>query len=182
MLYLFLAEGFEETEAMAPLDVLRRAGISVETVGVGARMITGSHGVTFTADKTVSEIKPDATLDGIVLPGGMPGTLHLEADATVQKTIDFCAEEGKLLCAICAAPSILGHKQLLQGKKATCFPGFEPELYSATLQDADVVTDGNVITARGAGVALLFGEAIAGALVGAEKAHQVLETMQYPFE
>ncbi len=181
MLYLFLAPGFEETEAMAPLDVLRRADISVQTVGVGRNAIPGAHEVTFLTDLTTEEVILTDALDGIILPGGMPGTKNLEADETVQKAIDFCHQNQKLLCAICAAPSILGHKKLLVGKKATCFPGFETELHGAVLQAAGVVTDNEIITANGAGTALLFGEAIAAKFVGEEKARQILKTMQYPF-
>lgn len=181
MLYLFLAPGFEETEAMAPLDVLRRAGVSVQTVGVGGNAIPGAHGVTFLTDLTTEEVALTEALDGVILPGGMPGTKNLEADPTVQKAIDFCHQNQKLLCAICAAPSIFGHKHLLAGKKATCFPGFETELLDAVLQSTGVVTDGEIITANGAGTALLFGEAIAAKFVGEENARQILKTMQYPF-
>lgn len=180
MLYLFLATGFEETEAMAPLDVLRRAKVAVTTVGVGAREITGSHNVTFTADITTDELVLDEGVDGIILPGGMPGTLNLEADPTVQRAIQFCAENNKLLCAICAAPSILGHQHLLEGKKATCFPGFEKDLYGAEATGETVVSCENTITASGAGGALLFGQAIASRFVGEEAAKQILVSMQYP--
>lgn len=181
MLYLFLADGFEETEAMAPLDVLRRAKVDVTTVGVGAKEIIGSHQVTFTADITTDNVVLDEQVDGIILPGGMPGTLNLEADSTVQKAIAYCASQGKLLCAICAAPSILGHLHLLEGRKATCFPGFEQDLYGAEATGETVVSCNNIITASGAGGALLFGQAIASRFVGEEAARHILASMQYPF-
>ena len=124
MVYMFLADGFEEVEAMAPLDLLRRGGIEVKTVGVTGEYVTGSHNITIKAD-----ILPEAVeyekLDCVILPGGLPGTTNLEKDDRVQAAIDFANEKKKLICAICAAPSILGNKGLLKGEKATCYPGFE---------------------------------------------------------
>ena len=106
MVYLFLADGFEETEALVTVDILRRAGIAVKTVGVGGRQVTGSHGITVTADIVDSELQlADAT--AVVLPGGMPGTKHLEASPVVQDAVSFAENNGLLLAAICAAPSIL---------------------------------------------------------------------------
>lgn len=157
MYYMFLAEGFEETEALAPLDILRRAEIEVYTVGVGAKVVTGSHKVPVVADVIDCEIGPDKDCEGIILPGGMPGTLNLEKSAAVQKFIDYCAENGLLIAAICAAPSVLGHKGLLNGKKAVCFPGFEEQLTGAEVFSKAVMTDGNIVTACGAGAALKFG-------------------------
>ena len=116
--------------------------------------------------------------DAVVLPGGMPGTLNLEADKTVQGAIDYCVENKKYICAICAAPSILGHKGLLKGKEAICFPGFENDLTGAILSDKYVVTDGLIITARGAGVAVDFGLEIVKALKGEETAENVRKTIQ----
>lgn len=157
MYYVFLAEGFEEVEALAPIDILRRAEIEVYTVGVGAKVITGAHNVPVVADVIDCEVGPDADCEGIILPGGMPGTLNLEKSASVQKFIDYCSENGKLIAAICAAPSVLGHKGLLEGKKAVCFPGFEEQLLGAEVSGEAVMTDGNIITACGAGAALKFG-------------------------
>ena len=131
MYYLFLAQGFEETEAMAPLDIMRRADIEVYTVGVGAKVITGAHNIPVVADVIDCEVAPDKDCEGIILPGGMPGTLNLEKAASVQKFIDYCAKNNKLIGAICAAPSILGHRGLLDGKNAVCFPGFEEQLGDA---------------------------------------------------
>lgn len=157
MYYVFLAEGFEEIEALAPIDIMRRAGIEVYTVGVGHKTVTGAHSIPVVADIIDCEIGPDKDCEGILLPGGMPGTLNLEKSASVQKFIDYCAENCRLLAAICAAPSILGHKGLLQGKKAVCFPGFEEQLAGAEVCDDAVVRDGNIITGCGAGAALKFG-------------------------
>ena len=179
MLYLFLADGFEEVEAVATLDVLRRAGVPVETVGVTGKTVTGSHGVPVTADRTSEEAVPGPDLDGVILPGGMPGTKNLEASETVQSFLRYCSEHGLLLAAICAAPSVLGHGGYLVGKRATCFPGWEPELTGATCTGEPVTEDGNIITGKGAGAAHLFGAAIAARYTDPESAQNVLTAMQY---
>lgn len=155
MVYVFLAEGFEELEALAPVDVLRRAGIEVKTVGVTGDKVTGSHGISVECDITINQAVYD-NLDGIILPGGMPGTTNLEANETVQRFIDYAAENGKIIGAICAAPIILGHKGLLQGKNAVCFTGFEKELTGAHVLDRPTVRDGNIVTGWGAGGAIDF--------------------------
>ncbi len=157
MYYLFLAEGFEETEALATLDVIRRAEEEIYTVGIGGKVITSCHQIPVVADVMGSEIAPDKDCDGIILPGGMPGTLNLEKSPLVQQFIDYCVENNKLIAAICAAPSILGHKGLLNGKKAVCFPGFEEQLLGAEVLNSAVMTDKNIITGCGAGAALKFG-------------------------
>ena len=175
--FMFLAEGFEETEAIATLDVLRRAGIEAATVGVGSKVVTGAHGVPVTADVMDCEITPDEICAGVILPGGMPGTLNLEKSECVNKFIDHANKEGKLIGAICAAPSILGHKGLLVGKKATCFDGFEEQLIGADLQRTATVTDGNIITACGAGAALEFGFELVKYISGAKKAEHLRKTM-----
>ena len=177
MIYLFLANGFEEVEALAPLDVLRRAGETVRTVGVCGRTIVGSHGVPVVCDDTADAL-PDGTPDGVILPGGMPGTRNLDASAVVCDTVLAVHAAGGLVCAICAAPSVLGHLGILEGKSATCFPGFEQELTGAFVSALSVVRDGNVITAKGAGVALDFGFEIVSALCGAEKAASLRSAMQ----
>lgn len=177
MVYLFLANGFETIEALAVVDMLRRAKIDVNTVGVTGKIVTSSHNIDVTADIEIDEFDvKDA--DAVVLPGGMPGTLNLEADKTVQGAVDYCVENKKYICAICAAPSILGHKGLLKGKEAICFPGFENDLTGAILSDKYVVTDGLIITARGAGVAVDFGLEIVKALKGEETAENVRKTIQ----
>lgn len=181
MLYLFLAEGFEEVEAIATLDVLRRAGISVKTVGITGNPVTGSHGVSVTPDLTALEAVPTEALKGVILPGGMPGTKNLEASSTVRELLQYASDHDLLIAAICAAPSVLGHLGYLRGKRATCFPGFEPELLGATPTQESVTEDGNIITGKGAGAAHLFGEAIAARFVGGAAAHDILTNMQYTF-
>lgn len=160
MLYIFFADGFEEVEAIATLDVIRRAGIEIKSVGVGKKNIKGSHGIEIICDTVDSEIIPDNNLSGIILPGGMPGTTNLLNNNTVNNFIDFCAYNKLLLAAICAAPMILGKKGLLNERKAICFPGFEDELQGAEISEEFVCTDGNIITAKGMGSAVNFGLAI----------------------
>ena len=177
MVYLFLANGFETIEALAVVDMLRRAKIDVKTVGVTGKIVASSHNIDVTADIEIDEFDVK-NADAVVLPGGMPGTLNLEADKTVQGAVDYCVENKKYICAICAAPSILGHKGLLKGKESICFPGFENDLTGAILSDKYVVTDGLIITARGAGVAVDFGLEIVKALKGEETAENVRKTIQ----
>lgn len=177
MYYLFLANGFEITEAMAPLDVMRRAGLDVKTVGVTGNTVQSSNGVTVTADMPLSQIRHD-NAEGVILPGGMPGTRNLQKHTDVTAFVRRCFDSGKLVAAICAAPSVLGSLHILQGKRATCFPGFEKELTGAIHTGAPVETDGNVITARGAGCSLSFGRAIVAAALSPETADKVLCDMQ----
>ena len=177
MFYVFLAEGFEETEALAALDVMRRAKLSVQTVGVTGDFVTSSHGVTVKPDIDISEITYE-NLEGAVLPGGMPGTLNLEKSKAVTDCVKHCYESGKITAAICAAPSILGHLGILNGRKATCFPGFEGELAGAEHTAAHVETSENVITAKGAGCAIEFGHAIVSLALGNAEADRIIEEMQ----
>lgn len=179
MIYLFLANGFEEVEALGTLDVLRRAELEVKTVGVGSKTITGSHHVTVTADMEQSEVLTD-NMEMVILPGGMPGTLNLENSPIVTACIRYCAENGLPIAAICAAPSILGHMGLLKGKKALCFPGFEQELEGAELAEGLVCRDGLLITGKGSGAALEFGFEIVRMLVDDETAQRLRMSMQCP--
>lgn len=178
MVYCFLGNGFEEIEAIAPIDILKRAGIAVTTVGIGDRVITGSHGISVTADITDSEFCTDESLEAIILPGGMPGFINLDGSLTVHRAIDFANEKQKLICAICAAPSILGKKGLLDSREAIAFPGFEKDLKGAVISKKSVVRDGNIITAKGAGVAVKFGFEIAAALAGRKKSDEIFEQIQ----
>lgn len=177
MFYVFLADGFEETEALATLDVMRRAKLDVLTVGVTGEMVTGSHKVTVKADIMPDKISFD-NIEGIVLPGGMPGTLNLEKADCVINAVKYCYDNDKFVAAICAAPSILGHLGMLRGRKATCFPGFETELEGAQYTASHTETDGKVITAKGAGCAVEFGHAIVSAALSKETADSVIEAMQ----
>lgn len=179
MVYVFLAEGFEEVEALTPVDVLRRAGIEVMTVGVGEKVVTSSHNVPVVADIADDEITKDG-LEAVILPGGMPGTINLENSPIVQEYIDFAVNNELYVCAICAAPSILGHKNLLEGKKATCFPGFEKDLYGTVSTGEPAVADGKFITGKGAGAAMEFGLLIAEKLLNKETSDKIRKSMQCP--
>ena len=177
MLYMFFAEGFEEVEAIANLDVIRRAGIEIKSVGVGSKSITGSHKIEVNCDMTADEITYES-LEGVILPGGMPGTTNLLENEKVIASVKYCDENGKLVSAICAAPMILGRLGILRGKKATCFPGFENELDGATATGEYVVAHGNVITAKGMGSAINFGLAIVAYFNGNETADKLKSTLQ----
>ena len=178
MIYVFLAPGFEEIEALAVVDVLRRAELDVITVGVGEDFVIGSHQIPVAADIYERNLVLDEKVQAIVLPGGMPGTLNLEKSAVVQKAIDWAIENNKLVCAICAAPSILGHKGLLNSKSATCFPGFEEELFGAKVSKDFVIKDGNIITAKGMGSAIEFGLQIAEVLTNPLEVKKIRASLQ----
>ncbi len=179
MLYLFLADGFEEIEALSPVDFLKRAGVEIQMVGVTGDYVTGAHNIVVKSDVSINEIVLDDNLDGVILPGGMPGAENLNNSKDVQKAVDFCIDNKKIVSAICAAPFILGRKGILNGKNATCFPGFEDELKGANVLSDGVVTDGNIITAKGAGVAWEFGAAICAKLLGEEKSESILKAIQW---
>lgn len=180
MLYLFLADGFEEVEAFAPIDVIRRAGIKIKTVGVTGAVVCGTHEIEVKADCT--DVNYD-DLEGVILPGGMPGTLNLQKSKLVTDALSFCRENNKLIAAICAAPMVIGELGYLDGRKATCFPGFEESLGEADIVSDPIVKDGNYITARGAGVALEFGAAIVDFIAPSEppKGANVLKKMQFNY-
>lgn len=170
MIYVFLADGFEEIEALAPVDLLRRCELDVKTVGVGREIIKGSHGISVLTDIIAEQAIFDSSLEMIVLPGGMPGTLNLEKSSVVQKAIDYCIKNDIYIGAICAAPSILGHKGLLSGYKATCFMGFENQLLGAEISNESVVVDRKIITAKSAGFAIDFSLKLAELLTSKERA------------
>lgn len=205
MIVMFLAPGFEEVEALAPLDLLRRAGLKVVTVAVReaktnilmsrlanigvsacnlwdeAPTVTGSHGITVTADLTESAftgyLNGKFAPEAVILPGGMPGTTNLDASPTVERALELAAAKGSYLCAICAAPLVLGKRGYLNGKRATCYPGFEEYLTGATV-GGKVIRDGRIITAAGMGVAQEFGFEIISALVSPEKAGEIREAIR----
>lgn len=177
MVYLFLANGFEEIEALCPLDLLRRAGVEVTTVGInGAETVMGSHGICVHADLPDTMYR-DSKPEMIILPGGMPGAKNLDESRVVDTALRAAASSGAYLAAICAAPMVLGHRGYLNGKEAICFPGFESELADATISDKRVVRDGNIITAAGMGVALEFGLALVAALKGDKVADELRRTV-----
>ena len=176
-IFVFLAEGFEEIEALTPVDVLRRAGLSVQTVSImDEQMVTGAHGVPVLADTMFAEIQPEDA-EMILLPGGLPGATNLDAhDGLSRMILDFAAAE-KPLAAICAAPLVLGNRGLLQGKRATCYPGFETYLQGAEYTAALVEKDGNIITGKGPGAAMEFAFAIVEKYCGIDKVNELKQGM-----
>lgn len=177
MVYVFLADGFEIIEALAPVDMMRRADIDVKTVGVTGKTVVSSSNVSVIADMDIKDFN-FYDVEAIVLPGGLNGTLNMESNRIVQDAIDNAINNDILVCAICAAPSILGHKGILNGKNAICFPGFEEALDGANISDDFVVTDDNIITAKGAGVCIDFGLEIVKQLRGQDVSDKIRETIQ----
>ncbi len=165
MVYMLLGTGFEETEAIAPLDLLRRAGVEILTVGINGKTITGSHKIKVEADITIGEM--DLTgLDMVVIPGGLGGVASLRACPAALDVLKFGWENGKYVAAICAGPTVLADLGITDGLKATCYPGQEKNMGSAQMQEnAAVVTDGRLITGTSAGCAISFGLALVEALM-----------------
>lgn len=178
-IYAFIADGSEEVECLAVVDVLRRAGEDVTLVSVNEGLeVKTSHGIRLICDTTIGEAElSDA--DVLFLPGGMPGTEHLAANEKLAEALKRQAAAGKRIAAICAAPSIPGRLGLLAGKKATCYPGFEQMLLDADYVHDGVVTDGNLTTARGLGYALDLGLELVRLLAGAEKSSALKAQIQY---
>ena len=175
MIYVFLADGFEDMEAICPIDVLKRGGLEVKTVGVGGIEITSKSGILAKCDIGEDDIDY-SKMEGVILPGGIPGVPNLKKSEAVLKAVKYAADNSLLVGAICAAPSILGEMGLLKGKKATCYPGFEEE-FKETYTGNSVEKDGNFITAKGAGVSLLFALELLKALKGEDKAKEIADGM-----
>lgn len=176
---VFFAAGFEEIEALTVVDILRRAGIETCMVSItGEKKVTGSHQITVEMDKLFDEVDFYST-DMIVLPGGMPGTTNLEAFEPLMKQVDEFYATGKYVAAICAAPSIFGHKGILQGRNACANPAFESHLDGACVKQEPAVVDGHVITSRGMGTAISFGLAILEQLQGKEAVAEMKTKLVY---
>ncbi len=176
--YVFLAEGFEEMEAVTPVDLLRRVGVDAQLVSItGERMVTGAHGVRYQADLLFDEIEPNA--DALILPGGMPGTLHLQEHQPLARLLLSQYEAGGWVCAICAAPMVLGALGILKGKEATIYPGMEQHLIGATCLTAEVCVDGNVVTSRAPGTAIPFALKLAELLTDAKTAEGLISDIVY---
>ncbi|WP_310605108.1 DJ-1 family glyoxalase III [Anaerosporobacter sp.] len=176
---VFFADGFEEIEALTVVDVLRRAKIDVTLVSMkGIKEICGAHKITLVTERFFDDMNYEA-VDMIVLPGGMPGTARLAENRPLQKLINKFYENGKSIAAICAAPSILGTLGILAGRKAVCYPGYEDKLRGATIVDAEVVVDGNVITGRSMSSAIEFSLAIVEKLEGKELADSVAKSIVF---
>ncbi len=179
MVYVMLADGFEEIEAIATIDILRRAEIDTQTVSISNDyMVTGAHDIPVKADWLISEVNL-MTADMIILPGGMPGTLNLDKNEILSDALYYRAENNLWVAAICAAPSILGKRGLLKNIKATCYPGFEKELIDAIITEDRVVVSGSFITSKGAGTASDFALSIISILKDNEVADKIRKQMQY---
>ena len=177
--YAFMADGLEEIECLAVVDILRRAGVEIETVSItGDDWITGSHGIRIITDKLWREIEIGGD-EVLFLPGGMPGTKYLGEFAPLCEALKKHAAAGGRMAAICAAPSVLGDLGLLQGKKATCYPGFEERLTGAAYVSDGVVTDGNVTTARGMGFAIDLGLELVRLLKSEDEAGNLKAEIQH---
>jgi len=155
MIIVLLAEGFEEIEALTPVDILRREGFEVRTVGVTGKIVRGSHGIEVISDALPEEIDL-SSVEMAVFPGGMPGSLNLDSSEYTDRVISAMLDKGGKLAAICAAPLIFGRRGVLRGQHATCFPGFESELVGATVTGENFVTDGNITTGKGMTFSLEF--------------------------
>ena len=179
MVYLFLANGFEEIEALCVLDLLRRAKVETKTVGVNGKIATGSHQIPVTCDITQEELDVNADFDMIILPGGLPGAHNLNDSPVVNTLIEKAQQNDKFICAICAAPYVLGVRGVLKNKKATCYPGFQDKLLGADYVNEGVVRDGKIITGRAMGSATDFALEIIEALCGKEVREQLKASIIY---
>ncbi len=179
MIYVFFANGFEETEAITPIDIMRRAGLDVKLISVTNNlMVTGSHGIAVKTDALFEDTNfDDAEL--LMLPGGMPGTKNLDAHAGLCELLQNSAENKIKLAAICAAPMVLGNLGLLNGQKATCYPGFEEYLLGAEVCKEPVVVSNQYITSRGAGTAMEFGLKIVEILKDSRIAEELASAIIY---
>ncbi|MBE5997668.1 MAG: DJ-1/PfpI family protein [Lachnospiraceae bacterium] len=176
---IMIANGCEEIEALTAVDLLRRAGIGIDMVSITAQKnVKGSHGICFETDLTIEEFDPDA-YDGVILPGGMPGTKNLGESAKVTETVRSFREQGKLTAAICAAPTVFGACGILEGRKAACYPGLEDKLTGADVKYDDVVKDGSVITSRGMGTAIPFALALIAYFLGEDEAEAMAQKIVF---
>lgn len=176
---IFLADGYEEIEALAVVDVFRRAGIEIDMVSISDDLLTnGSHKIQVLADKLIKDINFDE-YDMLVLPGGLKGKQNLEACTLLMQQIDTFYENNKYIAAICASPSIFGRRGILNGRQATAYPGFEEELKGATVVDAGAVRCGHVITGRSMGSAIEFGLLLIETLLGKDKAQEIAKQIVY---
>lgn len=179
---MFFATGFEEVEALMTVDLLRRGGVDIKMASVtDAMTVTGSHDIQVGMDTTLAQLDMEE-MDAVIIPGGMPGTNNLGASERVCQVLKDMNQKGKLVAAICAAPSVLGACGILKGKRATCYPGFEEKLEGAEFVDEMAVVDENVVTSRGLGTSMEFGLALVEQLVSTEKAEEVRKSIVFKYE
>lgn len=176
---VFFGTGYEEIEALTVVDILRRQGIDTEMVSImGEKTVVGSHQIPVVMDSLIEDVD-FSKVDVLVLPGGLAGTKNLEACTLLMEQVDAFASAGKTVCAICAAPSILGHRGLLKGKRAIAYPGFEDQLEGALVAHEPAVQDGNIITGRGMGCSIPFALKIVEHLAGAQASDEMAEKIVY---
>jgi 4-methyl-5(b-hydroxyethyl)-thiazole monophosphate biosynthesis len=181
MVYIFLATGFEEMEALITADILRRCSVEVSLVGVTGEHIEGAHGITVKSDISIDDVKPGAEM--LILPGGMPGVTNLYACEKLREMLTEQNSRGGYIAAICAAPSILGQLGILKGKRAVCYPGFEDKLTGARIEtDVTVSADGNIITSKAAGTTFDFAYRLARLLRGKKEADRVIGSVFYKLD
>jgi 4-methyl-5(b-hydroxyethyl)-thiazole monophosphate biosynthesis len=179
MVVILLGNGFEESEALVPADLLRRAGAQVKLVGLDGLQVTGGHGITVQADATLDQIDPDE-VEMLMLPGGLGGVEAIAGNVRALALIQQCSDRGCWLAAICAAPTILANMGILDRRRAVCYPGMEEEMGSAVVQKGTaVVEDGHIITGEAAGSAFAFGLALVRALYGDQAAQKVQHAVHY---
>lgn len=178
---MLFATGFEEVEALMTVDILRRGGVEVKLASITEDMtVCGSHGIQVGMDTTLAQTELNG-MDAILLPGGMPGTLNLGKDEAVCRAVKQMYEAGKIVGAICAAPSVLGACGILEGRRATCYPGFEDKLTGAEFVDEMAVVDGNVVTSRGLGTSMEFGFTLLSLLGSQEKSEEIRRSIVFPY-
>ena len=180
MVYIILGNGFEEIEAVSPCDILRRGGVEVKFAGIGGTLVKGGNGITVQTDCTVEEMDLDA-MEMIMLPGGMGGVRSILASEAAMNAVKTAYKQGKLVTAICAAPSILAKLGITDGKHATVYPGMESEMGAAIMEDKNAVRDGNVLTGRAPGAALDFGYLLLETLKGTDVMNKVRSGMVYQY-
>ncbi len=179
MIYILLAKGFEEIEAIAPMDILRRAKLQAKYAGVGGLVIEGAHGINIQADMTVDQIDPES-VEMVIVPGGLDGVNNIEASSVAMELIESAIKGDKYVACICAAPTILGKRGWLDGVKATCYPGMESDMGGAIMQkDARFVVDGRFITGQAPAAAVDFGLAIVEALTDSSMKKTIMHFMVY---
>ena len=179
MVYVFLADGFEEIEALTPVDMLRRAGVGVTTLGVTGKVVAGSHGIKVEADALAADFAsvPD-DIEMVILPGGMPGAKNLDESEIVSSFLKAASDADAYIAAICASPMVLGKRGLLRGRDATCYPGFEGTLEGATYYEASVVVDGNTVTSDGMGSALDFALQLVTLMKGEDESERLARSVR----
>lgn len=178
--YEFLSNGFEDIEALAPVDILRRGGLDIKTVSItGSKTVETTHGIKMETDLLLEDITDFSDVDAMLLPGGLPGATNLNKHKELRQILLEQYQQGRIVAAICAAPLVLGSIGILEGKRATCYPGFEKRMTGSTYTQEQVTVDGNIITGKGPGASMAFGYAILGKFATEEAVAELKAQMMY---